>query len=101
MLSFVMGKKIENTKEPWSFGVYHDANPHVYAKFKTLALQAIKSNQRCGAKMILEVMRWKTTVEGNDLFKVNNNTAPHYARLFEEEYPQHAGYFRKRGLKNA
>lgn len=100
MLSFVMGKKIENTKEPWSFGVYHDANPHVYAKFKSLAIKAATRGQRFGAKGILEVMRWQTSVEGNDMFKVNNNAAPYYARLFEDEYPQYAGYFRKRGLKN-
>jgi len=83
----------------WDFSNYHGANPHVYDKFKTLALRAAQSGHRFGSKAILEIMRWQTGIEGNDIYKINNNTAPYYSRLFEQQHPEYEGYFRKRKMQ--
>lgn len=83
------------------FVEYHRDNPEIYDEFERLTLKAIAAGRKnYGANGIVELIRWNTTVIAkNDKFKINNNYAPHYARLFEERNPQHEGFFRKRGLR--
>lgn len=79
------------------FQKYDDENPHIYEAFRRFALQAIGYGRKYyGAKSIMERVRWNTMEEGNDDFKINNNYTAYYARKFENEFPQHKGFFRKR-----
>jgi len=81
------------------FSQYHEENPQVYKAFKEMALKAVTFKSHFGAKAIFEVLRWKTAVSGNDGFKINNNYTSFYARMFENEFPQHKDFFRKRKSK--
>ncbi len=81
------------------FKIYHAENPQVWEKFEEMALKSARKRVHFGSRAILELIRWFTAVEGNDGFKVNNNYAAYYARLFEHRHPEHKGYFRKRSIK--
>lgn len=79
---------------------YHHDNPEIYRAFKRYAFRAINRGYRhWGAKSVFEVIRWETGLTGNDDFKVNNNYTALYARMFMDEYPQYAGFFRTRESK--
>ena len=78
------------------FKVYHDENPHIYEAFEKYARLAASRRKNFAAITIINRIRWDTMLEGNDEFKVNNNYAAYYGRLFEEQNPQYAGFFRKR-----
>lgn len=91
---------VENEKER-KFLDYHKENPHIYELFKRYALVAIESGRtRFGANSIIERIRWYSSVESEDDFgfKINNNHAPYYARLFVGQYPQHSKFFSLRNL---
>lgn len=82
------------------FCAYHAQNPHIYQAFKTTTLKAIaKGYKNYGAKSIFEIIRWETAIASNDIFKVNNNYTPFYARMFEKEFPEHEDFFRKRNSR--
>lgn len=79
------------------FEAFHRDNPQVYALFVRFALQAAGRRSHFGAKAVFERMRWHAAFDvTGDEFKVNNNYTAFYARLFERDYPQHAGFFRQR-----
>jgi hypothetical protein len=82
------------------FREYHEGNPHVYAAFCRSAMALIAAGRsHYGAKAIFEKIRFDSIVSGNDEFKINNNYVSRYARKFGQDYPAHAGFFRKRELK--
>lgn len=74
------------------------ASPDVWRKFESIALDLISRNKQAGAKLILERIRWETSVEGGEEWKVNNTDAPYYARIFATKYPEHAAYFEFRAV---
>lgn len=83
------------------FCSYHEANPQVYLYFRDMAIDTIRRGfKHYSAKGVMELIRWHSgaTAKG-DCFKVNNSYTSYYARLFEKEYPQHRGFFRKRNSK--
>lgn len=87
---------IENKK----FLEYHKTNPHLYEAFKQVAFDAMKLGfTNYGANGIFEIIRWKRAERGDGEFKINNNYAPLFARLFANEFPQHADFFRFRRSK--
>jgi len=102
MNDYVEGKKLENLKDcqetnRMKFVQYHIDNPEVWEMFREFTWVAMyKGCKHLGAKMVIERIRWETAVEGNDQFKVNNNYAPYYARMFMDEFPDHDGFFRTR-----
>lgn len=77
---------------------YHKTNPHLYEAFKRISLRAIELGfTHYGAKGVFEIIRWERAEKSkSDDFKINNNYAPLFTRLFENEFPQHVGFFRKR-----
>ena len=79
---------------------WHKLNPHVYELFKRFTLDVIRRGRKqYSSKAIVERIRWHTEVETvGEEFKMNNNYAPYYARLFMKEYPEHANFFRTRSL---
>lgn len=80
------------------FAEYHLENPHIYQKFRYFTLVAIESGYKhIGAQMIIERIRWQTgVVSKNSDFKINNDYAAFYARMFMAEYPSYSSYFRTR-----
>lgn len=77
---------------------YHKNNPHIYPMFKKYTIQAIQSGyRRFGSQMIIEKIRWETgVVAKDDKFKISNDAAAFYSRLFMLEYPHYKDYFRIR-----
>ncbi len=81
------------------FWHYHKDNPHVYEMFKRFTFQATRIKNHYSADAILHRMRWFTEIETHgDIFKINNNYAAYYGRLFMKDFPQHKGFFRTRVL---
>lgn len=88
-------------KNKRKFQEFHKDNPHVYTLFKKFAFQVINRGfDHFGTNCIIERIRWETAIKTSDLdFKINNNHAPYYARLFEKDYPEHKDFFRKRQVE--
>lgn len=81
---------------------YHKENPHIYDAFKDVTLRAIgKGMKHFSATAVFNIVRWERseTAAQYDGFKVNNNYAAFYPRLFEKDFPQHQGFFFKRQSK--
>ena len=76
---------------------YHKENPHIYAAFERFTFQVINTGRKYfSARAIYERMRWFSTIEDNSVtFKMSDHPMPFYARLFEKNHPQYAGFFRK------
>ncbi len=83
------------------FCSYHEANPQVYVEFRRITFETMaKGFKNYSANGIFELIRWHTGVTANgDCFKVNNDYRAFYARLFEQDFPQHKGFFRTRKSK--
>lgn len=81
---------------------FHEANPEVYELFKRFTFQVIRSGRKnFGVSAVWERMRWYTNIETvNDEYKLNNNHRAYYSRMFMEDYPQYAGFFRTRIVKD-
>lgn len=85
-------------KEFQKFKKYHKENPHIYEAFKKLALEAVQRRVKFSARAICAVIRWETPISGTGNYKINDHCSPYYARMFEEEFPQHKGFFDKRKI---
>lgn len=82
------------------FPQYHFDNPHIYEAFKKYTFLSIgKGFKNFSAQFIFEVIRWETSVNGNDMYKINNNFRAFYSRLFMNQHPEYEGYFRTRKSK--
>ena len=75
---------------------WHKQNPHVYELFVKFTF-----HKRCSAWLIVNRIRWETTIEtsGND-FKISNDFIAYYARLFHAHYPEHEGFFKIKKMKD-
>jgi len=83
-----------------AFQEYNEAHPEVYKTFEKMALALInKGVKHYGSKAIIEAIRYHTSVTEGKEFKINNNITPLFARVFENKYPQHQGFFEKRASK--
>jgi hypothetical protein len=91
-----------DSKNREKFRGFHRDNPKVWELFRKFAFQAIESGRpRYGANSVIERIRWHTNIETNDPeFKINNNHAPYYARMFMEVYPEHDEFFITREVKD-
>ena len=80
------------------FNAFHQANPHVYANLRCLALDAKRKGRQVGIKMLYEVLRWQYAMQTTDDsdFKLNNSYTSFYARLLMEREPELQGYFETR-----
>jgi hypothetical protein len=95
----VMLVQISTERQRWLD--WHGANPHVYDLFKRFTFEAIdRGHRKLSAWLIVNRIRWETTVEtnGGD-FKISNNFIAYYARLFMDEHPEYRGFFRTKPLK--
>lgn len=74
---------------------FHQANPRVWELFIRYAKKATAAVPHWGCRAVFHRIRWYAQIETKsvDRFKINNNHSPYYARLFEQEFPEHAGFF--------
>lgn len=78
-----------------NFESYHKQNPHIYARFCKLALEATQRRNYFSAKVIFHVIRWYTPdTDDQPVFKIDDGWISHYARKFMRDYPEHDGYFK-------
>ena len=77
---------------------FHAQNPEVYELVKRFAYEVLaKGYKRYSAYSIIQRIRWEIEIRTvGDTYKINNNHAPYYARLFHLDHPQHDGFFRTR-----
>lgn len=81
------------------FKAYHQDNPHIYAAFEKLSLEAAKTGRnKFAVRNIFGKMRWDMAISGNDEYKINENYSAYYGRLFEEKNPKYSGFFRKKNI---
>lgn len=68
--------------------IWMSENPEAYELFEKFALQMCWNNQRFGAKMVAERVRWETKLMGKDKdgFKWNNNYTAYVARKFMKNH---------------
>ena len=81
------------------FEAFHTANPHVYARLRSLALDAARQGREVGIKMLFEVLRWQAVMSTNDPsseFKLNNGYTSFYARRLMECEPELKDFFETR-----
>lgn len=84
------------------FLTFHAANPHVYKLFDRFTQQVISRGfDHYSADAILHRVRWHTTIETTDAagFKINNNWAAFYSRLWMIRNPKFEGFFETRVQK--
>lgn len=79
---------------------YHAKNPEVYDLIELYAFKAIAAGRtQYGVQSILEMVRWHKDMRiapDEDGFKLSNNHAAYYARLFHTKNPKYAGFFKTR-----
>jgi hypothetical protein len=85
------------------FNTFHAANPHIYELFKRFTFEAIMAGrEHFSVISIFERIRWYTDVETQgDPFKINQNFAAYYGRMFMKDFPVYEGFFRTRKLRGA
>jgi hypothetical protein len=90
-----------------AFEKFHTKNPKIYDLFKKFALQIIekrrgKPNKKTSAKLIINRIRWEIYVEtvSDDGYRINDAWSSRYARMFAEQYPEHADLFNFRLLRS-
>lgn len=80
-------------------------NPHVYRRLVELARNAVqRGHRRISIAMLFEVIRYEyhVTTDAKDhgeLFVLNNNYKPWYARKIMEREPELAGIFELREIR--
>jgi len=79
------------------FEIYHTENPKIYEAFERFTFAVIATGRKYfSARAIIERMRWYSQIEDNSVtFKVSDHPMPFYARLFERNHPEYAGFFKK------
>lgn len=84
------------------FKAWHNENPHIYTEFTTLAdMMRATGRRRYSARTIVEKMRWDyDLVTKGNVFKVNDDFVPIYARVLIYEQPRFDGFFELRRVRS-
>lgn len=85
-----------------AFRKWHEANPQVYVEFASLARQMRNTGRtRYSAYSIVEVLRWHRNLKTQgDVFEINNDWRPFYARLLMFYQPEFIGFFELRKIRS-
>ena len=77
------------------FFEFHQRHPEIYRHFIKYAkdLLGAKPNRAISSQMIVEVIRYNILLKEDDveLYKINNDFAAGYARLFMRDFPRYNG----------
>jgi len=78
-----------------NFKKYHFENPHVYARFKELAFQMMKSGRKkYSSKLIINIIRWENDlITTGEEFKINDRYQSIYGRLLAFHHPEFETFF--------
>lgn len=100
----IHGPMTQGQKLDFEFDQFITENPHVYEKFRMLAVKTkAKGFERWGAKSLWEVLRWELAVDTNVSVtkpKLNNNYTSRMARKLVAEDPEEwGGFFEMRKLR--
>jgi hypothetical protein len=91
----------EHSEIKVNWWAYHCDNPKVWELFERYTLLAMKSRNHYSHWDIISRIRWHVDIETTDKeFKINNNYAAFYARLFITRHPTAAGFFNLREMKH-
>lgn len=84
------------------FLIWLRSNTHIWEAFAEQAkLIRMRGYKRWGAKTIIEFLRHCSAIkENNSVWKINNDSTAYLARLFDLCYPNLAGLFEYREVKN-
>jgi hypothetical protein len=84
------------------FKAFHQQNPHIFAHFMRLADEMrATGRERYSARTIVEVMRWHYNLKtSGNVFKVNDDFVPIYARVLIHEHPRFDGFFELRAVRS-
>ena len=95
--------KQRSAKQQTAFEAYHAQNPDIWAQVVKYTKELIEIAGRTygSADMVLHHVRFMTLLRerGDRAYKINNNWSAFYARLWDKEYPEYAGFFRQRRSK--
>lgn len=99
-----MSKQLSLLADPTevAFLEFHHANPNVYTRLVKMARDwKVQGHTKAGINMLFEVLRWEhgMTTRDKSGFKLNNNYAPHYARLIMGNNEDLVGFFELRKLR--
>jgi len=77
------------------FKKFHETNPQVYREIKKLAFKMSKTGRKkYSIEIIINVLRWHTDLKTEgDVFELNNDFKPIYARLLVYHHPEFKGFF--------
>ncbi len=92
----------EEIKE--QFIAYHKKNPQVMVLFVQFTEELVAAGRKRGsAHAVMHRIRWHHDLAAgdDDEFKINNNYAAWYSRLFEHRHPEHKGFFKRRRQTSA
>ena len=100
-----LGPLTRGPKLDEEFCRFNEENPHVFKKFRELAVKIkAKGHDKWGAKSLWEILRWELAMETNahvDAPKLNNNLTSRMARkLVAEDEDEWGGFFDLRKLKH-
>lgn len=86
-----------------TFYEFDAAHPDVWQLFERFTLDLIRRGfGHYSSDAVLHRVRWETSAgagSDEDAFKINNNWTAYYARKFDEQHPEYAGFFRMRRSK--
>lgn len=85
-------------KEQW--WLWHKENPEVWEMFERFTFEAIEAGHtRLSPWLIINMIRWETTVRTTGEFKIKNDYIAYYSRLFMALHPEHDGFFKTKRMK--
>lgn len=93
----------QNPKIDAQFAKFHAANPHVFEKYRAVAGELRKSQNRGSSEQVFQILRWEMRFETTDMashFKISNNYRRRYALLLAAVDPSFADWFRFRKQRN-
>ena len=92
-----MTKRFTTLEE--EFKAFHNLNPRIYLKLRTIATRLKKNGATSyGMKALFEIMRFNALLQSDTKFKLSNSYAPYYARLLMINEPELYGFFEVREL---
>ncbi len=86
----------QNPKIDAQFAKFHEANPHVFEKYRAVACELRKSQRRGSSEQVFQILRWEMRFETTDMasyFKISNNYRRRYALLLAAVDPSFADWF--------
>lgn len=84
------------------FALYHEENPHVYARFKEYVHRIrLTGREKYSAWVVIQVIRWEHDVASRgEVFKINNDFIALYARMLIAEYPEFETFLELRSMRS-